>query len=378
MLHLISIGAHSLAASLWLTSARETPPLITGGSTAALELALLPVGQCVPDSPLLPGETCSITCSDATSRVLAYAAAHHHSCCGLLLSGGDDELGSVTSLLEIEQDGERVQVKCVGRARLLSILHQPSDGSMALLRASAANVGGGVVVASVEPHVDEMDDASMMSFGEIVLAALTGDRDADCRTAEAATSDAREAHADRVASSLEAMGVETEAIASAARERLEGLESRVREAHARVITLRSQLYEYDELAASDSPSSAEDGVLSGAPATPLSDLRALGVQGSMSLDDLIEARISTLLPKLSGGGSSLLCDGGYRELWGVREEGGARLQLLSFTAVATLGESVRIEALFTRSTTERLLLSLSALSREEKRLSAVLALLGGV
>mmetsp|Transcript_4148 Transcript_4148/g.9018 ORF Transcript_4148/g.9018 Transcript_4148/m.9018 type:complete len:129 (-) Transcript_4148:199-585(-) len=111
---------------------------------------------------------------------------------------------------------------------------------------------------------------------------------------------------------------------------------------------------------------AHDGVdIGGAAPSELEEIRALGKD---SLADLIAARRRVLLAD-----QATLCDS-LSAVWGVSDETSAERQIFSFAAAAAVSPSLRMHALLTSSTSERLSAALCALREQERRLAALLAL----
>jgi len=167
-----------------------------------------------------------------------------------------------------------------------------------------------------------------------------------------------------VAASAAANGVSPAEVVAAARELLMNMEAELRKAHANVVDMRSRLF--------------EDGLEEGSSALN-DELRALGGERVTSLDELVATRRAVLLGEAgSVGGQALpsaepLCEI-LGPVWGVATEASATRQALSFAAAAAVDPAVRMHALLTSSTSERLSASLCALREQERRLAAMLAL----
>ena len=398
---LLTVG-HAVAfssARAWLTGS-TAPPLITSGVAAQrdvpLELGLLPFSS----TPLLPGESAVVHFTDTASLSVLNFAEQHHSCCAQLLVRKGGELVGVTGLLEVRErcaDGEgvRATLACVGRVRLTGIRQTGADGGGDL--AGAGDISLDHAVAEVEPYHD--DDEDLSTEQDEVASALTAALAGDDAEAEAASSraeelmDAQEAAMRAVAASAAANGVSPAEVTAAARkllmelhtclhippyththtclqvvaaarELLMNMEGELRKAHANVVDMRSRLFE-DEL---------EEG------SSALNDeLRALGGERVTSLDALVATRRAVLLGEAGGvGGQALpssepLCEI-LGPVWGVATEASATRQALSFAAAAAVDPAVRMHALLTSSTSERLSASLCALREQERRLAAMLAL----
>lgn len=331
-------ATHGLSARAWLSGGRPAPMIIGGTqrTDSSLELPLIQLAEGL----LLPGEmhVATLTTEEsAAQNALKHAEEHCHSCIGLLLLRGDDQVSSVTSLLEIERlpndaDGSmRVQLACVGRVELTNIVRQPADEDDFL-------------IAAVEPYVDDEEDPieEEAEASDMLSQALDGGSTPP--NGPQADADAVDAAARAVAASAEAAGVSPESVIKAAKELLANLDGEVASSYEGVMAFRRRL--------------AQGGLPAGV------DADAAAADTSLSLDE----RVSRF--------SAVLDESTYADLWAPPGDTRAvERQLVSFLAAAACPK-VRSHALLTSSTTERLSASLCALREEERRLAAMCALRG--
>lgn len=379
--------AHGLSARAWVSAGRDfAPPLIIGGGLPRplvgqkLGITLLDFSTV----PMLPGDEQEILVTQETSRaLLEHAASEHQACCGQLLLGDGGQLIGVCGLLEAErlQPVDTWRLRCVGRIQLEDAWQAEQ---------------GGFVCALATPFVDDEEDTASDEEDMVaaLAAALSGDEDGvnEAATKAWAKADAAEVAARAVAASAEANGVSREAVVAAATEMLRNMDAEIRRAHSSLVDQRTQL-----LAAL-----GDDEATSSSLAM---ELRALGDERGKGLNELVSSRRSRMLESIGsvgkrvgphpsgflgggGGGSGgesvvrLEADGAQGDedahyalevLWGSSDEEVVARQLTSFAAAAMLPE-VRMHALCTSSTTERLSAALCALRAQERRMGALLAL----
>lgn len=399
-------------ARTWARGAALSEPLIIAPSfelplsaTPDLSLSMLPFRL---EEALLPGETCKMHVTDESNlRVLQHALDKNNMCCGQLLLGKGGEASPVGTLLEVDlegivwsrakgakesepQTGILVKVRCVGRI----FLHDLILDNEGFLRASVAL------------YADDDEDLDFEDFEDDfrALTAVLGTVD----PATLARNEAAQAATRAVVASPEAQGVFPDEVVAAAWRLLVDLEGEVHETHSRVARLRSKLEEVQTNPDCSSCMLSQPEPLAASP-EPLASARkeklALHLPASertSSLDDLVAGRRRTLLgslldeetadetatgdpfstsewleatarPKPKRNPNAGLCDE-LGELWDVHTDDEAARTILSFAAAATLSSSIRMHALLSQSTTERLSASLYALRVAERRLAAELSL----
>ena len=331
---LLLVGAaHGYSARTWLAGGQQPPPFV-GASLRTGELLELPL-VVLPSTVLLPGERHEAVLAEedaASINAIKHAQTHHSSCCGLLLVSGDGQLPRVTPLLEVERipaapgdGGEmRVRFSCVGRVQLASIVRQPENED-------------DFVIAGVEPYIDEEED--MLEEEAEIDSALSSALSGANEGPPLADEDAKDRAARAVAASAEAAGVSPESVVQAAKALLANLDREIAKSYGNVLQMRSRL--------------SEEGAESGTAAD------------TASLDERVKRACSSSVDELT-----------LVDLWGASDRRVVERQLFSFLAAASAGPNVRMHALLTSSTTERLSASLCALREEERRLAAMCALRG--
>lgn len=416
--------ASALSARTWVQNG--APPSFSSTPEPNLLLGMMPFQL---EEAMLPGETRSVQVTDdGLRRMLVKCKSTNDGCCGQLLLDHKGQVAAVAALLEVDvesllwrlkdstkgdanPEGEVVVVanlRCVGRVHVCRIFTDEAS----------------VLQAEVTLYVDDEEDLDNQDeeIGSALMGALSGDEQAgNSAGSRAARSAAQAARA--VAADAEALGASPSDLAEAAR-RLQGLlsniDGEVRACHSNVAKLRGKL---DSIRAERKALGMES-----TPTPRAKDATAAHLPAServASLDELVDNRLHVLLASRSGdteaadgaeeaGAGALgedpfstaawlaqgecalgrwrregsdtsppsprepLHDMPLREelgdVWAVCSDAQAGRALLSFAAAATLDVNVRVQALISKSTTERLSVSLCAMREIEQRLAAMVAL----